>query len=149
MHLSVEELLHYTGEERRRWEQWFQENGEDLLRMPIAGSARIATVGALIVHIFGSELGCVQQLRDERLSEYRGRPCERIEEVFGFGLETRRAMRDFVRSADKADSATAGRAVLHALLHEVRHWAHVERIMIDRGIEPPGEHDLLTSSALI
>src|SRR5258708_33385733 len=162
MHLSVDELLHYTGEERQRWEQWFRENGEELLKMPLAGD-RETTVGALLLHIFGPELRYVQRLRDEALTEHRGRPSEHVDEIFGFGCRTRTAMRDFVRSAKPEDwervvefeiagrsyRATTRKIVLHALLHEVRHWAQIARIMRERGFAPPGDHDLLTSSALL
>lgn len=115
------------------------------------------------MHIFGPELRYAQRLLDEPLSEYRGRPAATIGEVFGFGLETRNKMRDFVRGAKPEDWSRvvefniAGHAfrgsvrkiVLHALMHEVRHWAQVARIMRDRGFVPPGGHDLLTSSALL
>ena len=162
MHLSVEELLHYTDEERARWESWFRENGEELLRMPIAG-ARETTVGALILHIFGPELKYIQLLREEPLTEYRGRPAQHIDELFGFGLETRKAMREFVRTlepgvqarvvdfaiGDRRYRASVRKIVMHTLLHEIRHWAQLARIMRDRGFEPPGDHDLLTSSALL
>lgn len=162
MHLSVEELLHYTDEERQRWEKWFSENGEDLLRMPVSGD-RDNTIGALILHMFGPELRYVQRLRGEPLTEYRGRPCHHIEEVFGYGLETRKQMRSFVLQARPEDwvqvheldiagrrySASTRKIILHTLLHEVRHWAQVARVMRERGFAPPGEHDLLTSSALI
>jgi uncharacterized damage-inducible protein DinB len=162
MQLSVEELLHYTEEERQRWEHWFRENGEEMLKMPLAGESE-TTVGALILHIFGPELRYVQRLRNETLSEYRGRPCEHVDEIFGFGLRTRKSMRDFVRTAKpeewarvlefniagRAYRATVRKIVLHALLHEVRHWAQMARIMRDRGFAPPGDHDLLTSSALV
>jgi uncharacterized damage-inducible protein DinB len=162
MHLSVEELLHYTDEERERWERWFAENGEDLLKMPITGE-RENTVGALIMHIFGPERRYVQRLLNEPLTEYRDRPSTHINEVFGFGLEARKLMRDFVRTAKPEDwtrvvelniaghtrRASVRKIVLHALMHEVRHWAQVARIMRDRGFAPPGGHDLLTSSALL
>ena len=162
MHLSVEELLYYTDEERDRWERWFRENGENLLKMPITGD-RETTVGALILHIFGPELRYVQRLNDEPLTEYRGRPCEHIDQVFGFGLKARQKMRDFVRGAQREDwsrviefniagrnyRASVRKIVLHALMHEVRHWAQVARIMRDRGFAPPGDHDLLNSSALL
>src|SRR5438105_4466321 len=132
MHLSVEELLHYTDEEREKWERWFTENGEDLLKMPITGD-RENTVGALIMHIFGPELRYVQRLLHEPLTEYRGRPSTRVGEVFGFGLEARKRMRDFVRNTKPEDwtriveFSISGRTfrgsvrkiVLHALLHEV------------------------------
>jgi uncharacterized damage-inducible protein DinB len=162
MHLSVEELLHYTDEERQRWEKWFRENGEDLLRMPVSGD-RENTVGALIIHMFGPELRYVQRLRGEPLTEYRGRPCHHIDEVFGYGLETRKQMRDFVLQAKPEDwvqvhdldiaghhrSASTRKVILHALMHEVRHWAQIARLMRERGFAPPGGHDLLMSSALI
>ena len=161
MYLSVEELIHYTDEERARWEQWFRENGEDLLKMPLAGD-RENTVGALVLHIFGPELRYVQRLRDEPLSEYRGRPSSSIDQVFGFGLESRRALRNLVIGLKKEDwqrslvltmpggtrTATVRKVVLHLLMHEVRHWAQIARIMRERGFAPPGGHDLLESAAL-
>ncbi len=161
MHLSVHELLHYTDEERGRWERWFRENGEDLLKMPVAGDLE-STVGALVLHIFGPELRYVQRLRNQTLDEYRGRPCSHIDELFGFGLETRKAMRQFIQSAHPEDwdrsvefvvagrryTASGRKLVMHVLLHEIRHWAQVARIMRERGFVPPGEHDLLTSAAL-
>lgn len=162
MHLSVEELIHYTDEERARWERWFHENGAELLAMPIVGD-RETTVGALILHIFGPELRYVQRLKEETPTEYRGRPVNRIEEIFGFGMESRKALRAYVRDAKPEEwfrmfefeiglrpcRASARKIVLHMLLHEIRHWAQVARIMRERGFEPPGEHDLLFSSALI
>jgi len=162
MHLSVEELLHYTDEERERWEKWFHENGEDLLRMPNGGE-RDTTIGALILHMFGPELRYVQRLRGEPLTEYRGRPCHHIDGVFGYGLETRKQMRSFVRKAQAEDwvqvhelniagqqyRASTRKIIMHALLHEIRHWAQVARVMRERGFLPPGDHDLLTSAALI
>src|SRR5260370_3024732 len=104
MHLSVEELIHYTDEERARWERWFRENGEEMLRMPIAGE-RETTVGELILHCFGPELRYVQRLRGEALSEYRDRPSQRIDEVFGFGLESRKAMRAYIACITPSDSS--------------------------------------------
>jgi|SRR5579884_1548840 len=161
MHLSVEELIHYTDEERARWERWFCENGEELLKMPLAGD-RETSVGALILHIFGPELRYVQRLQDEPLIEYRGRPCATVHQVFGFGLESRRALRAYVRGLSPHEwqrmvsfdigsrhyEATVRKIIFHALMHEVRHWAQMARIMRERGFIPPGHHDLLESEAL-
>ena len=161
MHISVEELLLYTEEERTKWERWFRENGEELLKMPLAGD-RENTIGALILHMFGPELRYVQRVRNEPLSEYRGRPSAHLDEVFGFGLESRKAMREFVEQAAPADwnrtldlaiggrryHVTVRKLLLHALLHEIRHWAQIARLMRERGFAPPGDHDLLMSSAL-
>ena len=162
MHLSVEELLYYTDEERQTWETWFRLNGEDLLKMPIAGSHE-KSVGALILNIFGPEMRYAQMLRGEVLAEYRVRPCEHVDELFGFGLETRKMMREIVRLASPEDwprayeFSTGGasytvsmrKIVLHALMHEIRNWAQLARIMRDHGFEPPANRDLLSSSALL
>jgi len=162
MQLSIQELLHYTDEESAKWEQWFRENGEELLRMRLTGD-RENSVGALVLHIFGPELRYAQFILGEPLSEYRGRPCEHIDEVFGFGLEARKKMRQLVEGLKPEDwtrvldfkiagrdyRASIRKIVLHALMHEVRHWAQIARIMRERGFAPPGDHDLLTSSALI
>ena len=161
MQLSVEELLRYTDEERAKWERWFRDNGEELLKMPVAGD-RDNTIGALILHMFGPELRYVQRLKNEPLTEYRGRPSTHIDELFGFGIESRKAMREFVRRAKPEDwkrivefsvagkqvRASFRKVVLHTLMHEIRHWAQVARLMRERGFAPPGDHDLLMSSAL-
>src|SRR5579859_2412005 len=162
MHLAVEELLVYTDEERQRWEGWFRDNGEDLLKVPIQ-SDRESTIGALILHIFGPELRYVQRLKGELLTEYRHRPCHHIDELFGFGIESRKALRRFVAQAGPEDwirmiefdiggrlqRVTARKVVSHVLIHEIRHWAQVARLLRERGFVPPGNHDLLTSSALM
>ncbi len=160
MQLAFQELLRYTDEERTRWEVWFHENGPDLLRMPIAG--RDPTMGALILHIFGPELRYVQRINGDPLTEYRGLPSNTVEEVFGFGIETRRSLRQFLARVKPEDwnrkvvfplahgtqEATVRKLIGHVFVHEIRHWAQIARIMRERGCEPPGGHDLLMSGAL-
>lgn len=162
MQISVVELIYYTDEERVRWESWFQNSGEELLQMPIAGDAE-SIVAHLIMHTFGTELRHVQRMRGEALTDYRSLPCYTVDEVFGFGLKSRSALRSFVTNASPADWArrvefdghnqehhrvTVRKLVFNVLLHEIRHWAQVGRIMRERGFVPPGNHDLLTSSAM-
>ena len=161
MHLTVEELLQYTDEERARWEQWFRDNAEDLLKVPIQ-SDRENTIGALVLHIFGSELRFVQRLNGELLTEYRHLPCQHIDESFGFGIESRKALRRFVHRAAAADwerilefeiaghlyNASVRKIVFQVLLHEIRHWAQIAKLLRERGFIPAGNHDLLASSAL-
>jgi uncharacterized damage-inducible protein DinB len=161
MHLTVEELLDYTGEERARWEQWFRDNTEDLLKVPIQ-SDRETTIGALVLHIFGSELRFAQRLNGETLTDYRHRPCHHLDESFGFGIESRKALRRFVQRATPEDwertidfemrgrlhRASVRKIVFHVLLHEIRHWAQIAKLLRERGFVPAGNHDLLNSSAL-
>lgn len=162
MQISVIELIYYTDEERGRWENWFQSNGDELLRMPIAGETD-SIVAHLIMHTFGTELRHVQRMRGEQLTDYRALPCYTVDEVFGFGLKSRSALRSFVSDASPSDWArriefdghdgqhhrvTVRKLVCNCLIHEIRHWAQVGRVMRERGFVPPGDHDLLTSRAL-
>lgn len=161
MHLTIPELLAYTAEERNRWERWFRENGDEMFQTPIAGGAE-TTIGQLVMHIFGGELRIIQFLRNEPTVKYRNLPCQNIAEVFGMGIKSRQAMLDFVDSmagadwervvefpsGDKPIRATVRKAVAHVCVHEIRHWAQIARLVRERGFAPPGEHDLLFSSAL-
>jgi len=161
MHLTVEELLRYTSEERERWEHWFRDNTEDLLKVPIQ-SDRETTIGGLVLHIFGSELRFAQRLNGETLTDYRHRPCHHLDESFGFGIESRKELRRFVARAGPQDwerviefeigghlyNASARKIVFHVLLHEIRHWAQIAKMLRERGFVPAGNHDLLASSAL-
>jgi hypothetical protein len=161
MQLAIEEMLRYTDEERTLWERWFRENGEELLKMPILGD-RENSIGALILNIFGPEMRMVQRARGDALSEYRHRPCHHIQELFGFGMETRNCMRMFVEKAapedwerqldmslsGKLQKVSVRKVILHVLIHEIGHWAQVARLMLERGFVPPLRHDLLRSSAL-
>ena len=93
------------------------------------------------------------------MTKYRELPCSTVEELFGFGLKARQSMRDYVGglSADEwtriVELNTPGgklrgsvrKILFHSLMHEVRHWAQIARIMRERGFIPPGSHDLLTS----
>lgn len=161
MFMTIDELLQYTDEERARWEQWLQAHGDELLAIPITGE-RETSVGKLIMHIFGPELRFVERLRNEAMTSYRSLPVSSVETVFGFGLESRRRMREYIDGLGAEDwpsvvelqigneivRASVRKIVLHTLLHEVRHWAQIARIFREHGIAPPGRHDLLMSGAL-
>jgi uncharacterized damage-inducible protein DinB len=161
MHLTIQELLAYTDEERRRWESWFRDNGDEMFETPIAGPLE-TTIGQLVMHIFGGELRVVQFLRNEPTVKYRNLPSRGIAEVFGMGIRSRQAMRDFVAGLAPADwdrivefpdgggsiRATVRKAIAHICIHEIRHWAQIATLVRERGFAPPGDHDLLLSSAL-
>ena len=156
MYLTIKELLDFTSEERDRWDRWFQSNGDAMLAMPVIGAH--STVGRLIVHTFGLELHIVESLRGDRFSNDTTLPAATVDAVFGYGLKARRTLRDFIAalSADDwnrtvefaAAHTTIRKLVLHALIHEVRHWAQVSRIMTERGFAPPDDADFLLSRSL-
>jgi uncharacterized damage-inducible protein DinB len=43
---------------------------------------------------------------------------------------------------------TPRKLLFHILLHEMRHWAQIALAIRLAGFEPPGNHDLLYSTAL-
>ena len=56
MHLSIDELLAYTDEERVKWRRWFEANGDEHLKIALAGEAH-TSLGALILHCSGPRCG--------------------------------------------------------------------------------------------
>ena len=158
MNLTIEELISYTDEERAKWEQWFALHGDEPLKFPLADAAH-GSVGALILHIFGPELQYVQFMHDESLTDYTNFSVDRANELFAFARRSRGLMRVWSREAKEADwvrvfepqdnvRVSARKIIVHVLLHEIRHWAQIALIMRQRGIAPPGDHDLLFSKAL-
>ena len=50
MQLTVTELMHFTDEERAKWERWYAVHGNGALKLRLAGGTH-ATIGALMMHI--------------------------------------------------------------------------------------------------
>ena len=166
MQLTIEELLQYTGEERAEWERWFSVHGAEPLKFRLTGEPH-ETVGGLMMHIFSPERRYLQRLRGEPLTEYKDFPTDTWEEIFGFGHKGREELRRFVEEATAKDwehihefnlqpnavqgnqiRATTRKIILHVLMHEIRHWAQIARVVRENGMVPPREHDLLFSRAL-
>jgi len=166
MQLTIDELMHFTDEERAKWERWFSVHGNGPLTIRLAGGTHV-TVGALMMHIFRPERRYVQRMRVELLTESRNVPPDRWEDIFTFGHETREGLRQFVDEARSEDwgrihdfalrpnsrqqyqiRATTRKIIFHVLMHEIRHWAQIARVVREHGMAPPGDHDLLLSHAL-
>jgi LPS sulfotransferase NodH len=56
MHLTIDELLNYTDEERAEWRDWFSAHGNDPLKIVLANETH-PTIGALIRTAFGVSYG--------------------------------------------------------------------------------------------
>ena len=165
MHLTVDEFIEYTDDERTKWEHWFITHNNEPLNIPLAGDI-CPTIGSLIIHIFRAEAWYAHLLRDEPLTEEsqlvkirNNLAADRADEIFGFGRLTREVMRAFIREAQSKDWArvyevealdcqvrsSARKIVMHTLMHEVRHWAQMAALIRQRGFAPPGYHDLIFS----
>ena len=82
----------------------------------------------------------IERISERPLTEYRGRPSGTIPEDWDRTVELNFGGGPF--------HPTIRRIVLHILIHEIRHWAQIARIMRERGFAPPGQHDLIWSDAV-
>jgi uncharacterized damage-inducible protein DinB len=159
MNLTIQELLSYTDEERAKWERWFAEHGDGPLAFSPDNAAH-ASVGALVLHMFGPELQYTEFMRGETaLTDYAETAFDKAEALFAFGRRSREALRAWSAGASAEDwerrlepqegvSVSARKIATHVLLHEIRHWAQVALVVRQHGLAPPGNHDLLFSTAL-
>jgi uncharacterized damage-inducible protein DinB len=166
MHLRIDELMCYTGEERAKWQDWFAVHGDAALQLPLRGQTH-PTVGALVMHIFRPEQRYVQRIRGQLLTAHQDFPTETWEDIFAYGRQSRDALRTFVEETPPEAwgrlheftvrpnalhtyqiRAATRKLICHLLMHEIRHWAQIARVVREHGLAPPGEHDLLLSEAL-
>ena len=166
MHLTIDELLAYTDEERAKWEAWFQAHGNEPLKLAVPMDVH-PTVGALILHCFWAELFYAHWMRDDILTEERMKKlsesfdADQADQVFAFGHSARKALREAIGSYTSQDwenahivegwgvhlEGPARKLIAHILVHEIRHWAQVAVTIRQHGLAPPGEHDLLFSKS--
>jgi uncharacterized damage-inducible protein DinB len=161
MHITFDELLRYTGEEREKWRAWFAAR-PDTMEVPVQPGGRLPTAGKLIDHIFLVEQRHLQRLTGAPLSAATGLSAAHAGPLFDYGASVRRELDRFVRELDDdlADEIrvfsvrdrdwpmTPRKLLFHMLLHEVRHWAQLALAVRVASHEPPGDHDLFYSAAL-
>ena len=159
--LTYDELLRFTAEERGKWRRFFVDRPE-ALEAPFQPSGSFPTVGKLIDHIFLGERRCLQRLRGEALSERTGLTGNNAPPLFDYGASVRRELEQYILDIDEelADQVrgfvvrnqpwpmTPRKLLFHILVHEIRHWAQIALAVRLAGLEPPGDHDLLSSRAL-
>ena len=161
MHLTFDELVRYTNEERDKWRGWFAAH-PDALDVELQPGGRFSTVGALIDHIFLVERRHLQRLRGTAPDGQTGLSGRHSPPLFDYGASVRRELDQFTAELDDeaADeprkvtvqtgefTMTPRKLLFHCLLHETRHWAQIALAIRRAGLEPPGNHDLFYSKAL-
>lgn len=157
---TIEDLLVYSDWERSQWRDWFREQGPRALAVDLGpnNSGRIRTVGELVRHIFSAEMRYVERCRQAPLSDASAVAADDVETVFGFGDESRAALRELLASFPDADweapremsigtqsrSVTPRKMIIQAVTHELRHWAQVATLLRQAG-HTPGLRDVITS----
>jgi uncharacterized damage-inducible protein DinB len=158
--LSYDFLLEFTSVEHHRWHGWFEENpkGWDV---PFA-TAPMATVSAVVNHIFSVELRYTQRLRDEAVTNWQDLLAyTSLEDVFAFGDNARALLVDFLTNAPEQEldrvltfrTVTAGEVTAskhkiasNIFLHGIRHWGQIASVLRQNGFSAQWPHDALLSS---
>jgi uncharacterized damage-inducible protein DinB len=166
MQLTIDELLSYTDEERRKWEDWFTIQGNDPLKLPVPMDVH-PNIGALILHCFWAELFYARWMHEDILTPERIKAIvesfssDKADQIFAFGRSGREDMRDATASFSAKDwekthnlemqgfrfDGSARKLIAHILVHEIRHWAQIAVTVRQHNLAPPGEHDLLFSKS--
>jgi uncharacterized damage-inducible protein DinB len=85
-------------------------------------------------------------------------PADDVEDLFAFGAESRRALRELLASFPDSEwdapremsfgthswTVTSRKMIFQAATHELRHWAHVAAFVRQAGYKP-GFHDVIAS----
>ncbi len=161
--LGIDELLGYSDEERGKWERWFAGQPPAALDAVVQRGERFPTVWALMDHIFLVEKRHTQRLKGESKVDGDTRVAyPDVTALFGYGRTVRAELAGFIQAAPEADlirpreyrfASTAmvcspRKLMLHIFFHEIRHWAQIATAVRNAGFVPPGNHDLIFSSAL-
>jgi uncharacterized damage-inducible protein DinB len=157
---TLDDLLAYSDWERAEWHKWFREQGPGALAVDLGpnNTGRIQNIGELVRHIFSAEKRYVERCRQMTPTDTSAVVADKIEPLFAFGAESRRALRELLASFPDADWAapremsfggdthivTSRKMVLQAITHELRHWAQAAAFLRQAGYKP-GFHDLIAS----
>ena len=158
--LTFDELVRYTNGEREKWRTWFAGHPA-AIEAPVQPGARFSTVGKLVDHIFLVERRHLQRLQSQPVAEQTGLTGNNAAPLFDYGASVRRELEQYAANlTDDPDEVrtfeirgermtmTTRKLLFHVMIHEIRHWAQIATAVRLAGFEPPGDHDLLLSSAL-
>lgn len=160
--LTIRELLDYTAAETERWHRWFTAHPAQLLDVPV-GEGRTATVRGLVQHIIAVERRYADRLLGDAVTPYEAIPTDSADALFAAFTQARARLERYLATATPDDlarrlefqtlsagaqSASARKIVLHALVHGIRHWAQVASALRQHGHATDWMHDLLMSDAL-
>lgn len=160
---GVEALLDYTAWQRNAWREWFQASDVAALAVSTGanGDGRFTTIGALVRHIFSAELRYVERILGTPLTDTSTIPSDEVAPIFALGERGRAMLLDLLATfpADRWDPPiefplmnrtvrlSPHKVVLHALTHEIRHWAQVATLLRLQGYKVPVQ-DLLLAPVL-
>ena len=157
--ISFEDLLRYEEEQLEKWRELFAKRPH-LLQLEASPTENVA---GLLFHIFVAEHHSAQRLLGEAMipkTEFRQTT---VDELFSIATQAHSKMRQFLARTDSVSleelrtypshtlgqfTATPKKLLMHALVHSIRHWAQVARILRENGQRADFSHDVLFSKAV-
>lgn len=156
--LTYGTLLEVTSKEHHRWNDWFLEH-PTAWNVPFA-TGPMATIGKVVLHIFGVELRYTQRLLDQEAISWDELRQTTIEEVFALGDHARSQLVQFLTTAPEKEldrvltfqtmtagtiSASKYKIASNVFLHDIRHWGQIATALRQNGFVDQWPHDLLLS----
>jgi len=157
--LSYKTLLELTSTEHHRWRDWFVDHPK-AWAVPFA-TGRMATIGGVVLHIFGVELRYAQRLLDQKVTTWEEFRQTSIEDVFELGDHARSQLVHFLTTAPEKElnsvltfqTMTAGtvtaskhKIASNIFLHDTRHWGQIATVLRQNGFADQWGHDMLLRS---
>ncbi len=121
----------------------------------------MATIGGVVLHIFGVELRYAQRLLDQKVTTWEEFRQTSIEDVFELGDHARSQLVHFLTTAPEKElnsvltfqTMTAGtvtaskhKIASNIFLHDIRHWGQIATVLRQNGFADQWGHDMLLSS---
>jgi uncharacterized damage-inducible protein DinB len=156
--LTYKVLLEVTSTEHHRWRDWFVEHPK-AWAVPFA-TGRMATIGGVVLHIFGVELRYAQRLLDQEVTAWEEFRQTSIDEVFELGDNARGQLVHFLTTAPEKEldriltfqtltagtvSASKYKIASNIFLHDIRHWGQIATVLRQNGFVDQWPHDMLLS----
>jgi uncharacterized damage-inducible protein DinB len=157
--LSYRLLLEFTSTEQHRWHDWFVAHPE-AWNVPF-GSGRMATVGAVVLHIFAVEQRYAQRLLDLPVTDWDEFGQTSADDVFELGDDARAQLVEFLTNGAEPEldrvltfqtlsagtiTASKHKIASNLFLHGIRHWGQIATVLRQHGFAEQWPHDLLLSA---
>jgi uncharacterized damage-inducible protein DinB len=160
LNLSGADLLAWSDETGKRWEQFITEHPAVLqLQCDIAG---VHSVAELLQHVVVVELRYAERLCDKPVTEYPAIGFGSAQEIYAThrramelwaglladgGYDWTQIVEYTARSGGKW-SSSAKKIFFHALLHGIRHYAQVGTIVRQHGYKPEWLGDFIGTETM-
>jgi uncharacterized damage-inducible protein DinB len=157
--ISFEELLRYEEEQSRQWRELFSKK-PFLLKLEATATS---TVADLLFHTFTSEYRIAQRLLGEQMTHDKDFSRQNVGDLFSIGDAARIRFREYLAHATEEEmsrtreypsltlgefTASPRKMLAHAVIHSVRHWAQVARVLRENGQRADFSHDLIFSKVV-